>query len=255
MFEDPQLEVSVKLSAPIYVLKAQAKELKQSKSISMTEALNEIAQREGYSSWSLLQSKSKELIPQTRDEVLGYLNAGDLVLVGSRPGFGKTTFALKLILQAVGEGKRCFLFSLEESRKQIAARVADINENLGENNPNLLFDFSEEISSEYIIKKCTGKLESGSLIAIDYLQLLDQQRNKPHLQSQIQDLKAFAKEHSCILIFISQLDRNFESTAKERPELQDVRLPNPLDLGLFNKVIFLHENKVWFAAPRKFELS
>ncbi|MGZ3742465.1 MAG: DNA helicase [Pseudobdellovibrionaceae bacterium] len=255
MFEDPQLEVSVKLSAPIYVLKAQAKELKKSNSMSMAEALNHIAQREGYSSWGLLQSKSKDLLPQTRDEVLSYLNAGDLVLVGSRPGFGKTTFTLKLILQAIREGKRCFLFTLEESRQQIAARVADMDEEIGENHPELIFDFSNEISSEYIIKRCAGKLSSGSLIAIDYLQLLDQQRNKPSLQSQIQDLKDFAKEHRCILIFISQLDRNFESKQKKRPGLEDVRLPNPLDLSLFNKAIFLHDNKIIFAAPREFELS
>src|SRR5688572_17468392 len=104
----------MKLSAPIYVLKSQAKNLKRAKSITMTEALDEIAQREGYSSWSLLQSKAKkELFPKTCEEILEYLNPGDLMLIGSRPGLGKTTFTLKILVQAVNEGRRCFFFTLE----------------------------------------------------------------------------------------------------------------------------------------------
>lgn len=62
-----------KLSAPIFVLKSQAKEMKRTQSISMTEALNLIAQRESYLSWSLLQSKARDLVPKTREEILGYL--------------------------------------------------------------------------------------------------------------------------------------------------------------------------------------
>jgi cell division protein FtsB len=47
----------MKLSAPVHVLKDQAKKLKREQSISMIDALNSIAKREGFSSWSLLQSK------------------------------------------------------------------------------------------------------------------------------------------------------------------------------------------------------
>src|SRR5689334_1363306 len=111
----------MKLSAPIFVLKSQAKELKRHKQITMVEALNQIAQREGFASWSLLQSKTKDLIPKTREEVLGYLNPGDLFLIASRPGLGKTTFALQILIQAFHEHRTCCYFSLESHKRDVAA--------------------------------------------------------------------------------------------------------------------------------------
>src|SRR4051812_24562923 len=122
----------MKLSAPIYVLKSQAKELKRTKQIKMVEALDQIAQREGFSSWSLLQSKAKDLHPKIREEILGYLNPGDLFLIASRPGLGKTTFALQLLVQAFHENKTCCFFSLESSKRDVAARIADLDKTLGE---------------------------------------------------------------------------------------------------------------------------
>jgi len=75
----------MKLSSPVHILKNQAKHLKREKAISMTEALDSIAEREGYSSWSLLKSKQSSVMPSSYAEVLNYFNEGDLVLIGSRP--------------------------------------------------------------------------------------------------------------------------------------------------------------------------
>jgi len=245
----------MKLSAPIHVLKSKAKDLKKSKSITMAEALKEVAKSEGYSSWSLLQSKAKDMFPKTSEEILGYLNPGDLMLIGSRPGLGKTTFTLQLLLQAVKEKRRCYFFSLEVTHKDVASKVADLDENIGQNNPFLKFDFSDEISSQHIKEQTNDGLVEGSIIAVDYLQLLDQQRTKPELQVQVKELKEFAKKKGCIIIFISQLDRSFESKDKDRPGLEDVRLPNPVDLRLFNKTMFLHNGKKIFTSPASFELD
>jgi len=245
----------VKLSAPIFVLKSQAKELKRTKSITMTEALNLIARREGYSSWSLLRSKARDLFPKTREEILGYLNPGDLMLIGSRPGLGKTKFTLQVLMQAASEGRKCFFFTLEYSRREVASRVAELDESIGETRQKLSFDFSDEISSSYIIRRTKGFLEPGSVIAIDYLQLLDQKRSKPELQTQVEELKKYAKEQECIIIFVSQVDRSFEGKGKTHPTLEDVRLPNPLDLRLFNKSMFLHNGRKIFTGPADFELD
>jgi replicative DNA helicase len=245
----------MKLSAPVHKLKSKAKELKKAKSIAMTEALNEVAKAEGYSSWSLLQSKAKDIFPKKSEEILDYLNPGDLMLIGSRPGLGKTTFTLQILLQAIQEKRKCFFFSLEYTHKDVASKIANLDETISQNNPYLTFDFSDAISAEYVIQQTKDQIEEGSLIAIDYLQLLDQQRSKPELQDQIEELKTYAKEKECIIVFISQVDRAFEETDKDRPSLDDERLPNPVDLGLFNKSMFLHNGKKIFNSPVSFEID
>lgn len=245
----------MKLSAPIHILKSKAKKLKTSEGITLAEALDKVAKTEGYSSWSLLQSKSKDLFPKKKEEVLGYLNAGDLMLIGSRPGLGKTSFTLEMLVQAKREGRCCYFFTLEYTKKDIARKVSEIDENIGQFSDNLIFDFSDDISADYIIEKTEGYIKEDGLIVVDYLQLLDQKRSNPELQLQIEKLKTYAKEKKCIIVFISQLDRSFEEKRGARPSLQDVRLPNPVDLKLFNKTMFLHDGKKMFTSPAEFMLD
>ena len=245
----------MKLSAPVYKLKIKAKKIKQDRSITMVEALNQVARGEGYSSWSLLISKVKGGLPQKDKDILGYLNPGDLMLVAARPGLGKTQFTLKLILQAIEEKRLGFFFTLEYSRKEVAAKLANIDETIGQNHSLLKFDFSDDISANYIINTVQPFITKGSIIAIDYLQLLDQKRSKPSLQSQIEALKSFTIENGCLIICVAQLDRSVEDRALKEFSLDDIRLPNPLDLGLFNKSMFIYEDKKLFVKPQRFEVG
>jgi replicative DNA helicase len=242
-----------KLSAPLYVLKQKAKALKKQTGVSLNQALDEMAKQEGYQSWSLLAAKAKEIFPKEREEILDYLNPGDLMLIAARPGVGKTTFCLQILLQAVKEGTHGYFFSLEYTHRDVASKVADLDESVGGNHELLHFDFSDEICSDYIVEK-TASVSKGSVIVVDYLQLLDQKRSNPSLQLQVERLKAHAKSRGCIVIFISQVDRSFEMTGRDRPTMEDVRLPNPLDLKLFNKSMFLHDGKMEFRSPASFEL-
>lgn len=234
----------MKLTAPIHVLKGKAKELKRSQAITMAEALNQIAKAEGFDSWSLLQSKVKTFVPRTSKDILDYLHPGDLLLIAARPGLGKTTLTLQLLLEAIKEKRGCFLFSLEYTQKMFSERLATLDPKFEQNEPLLQTDFSDEISSDYIIKKTKDAVTEGALIAIDYLQLLDQKRSKPHLQKQVEDLKKYAKEKKCILVFISQIDRAFDQKDGHKPSMEDIRLPNPLDLSLFNKTIFVKNGQI-----------
>jgi replicative DNA helicase len=231
----------MKLSAPVFVLKQNAKKLKRSKDISLSDALDQIAKAEGFNSWSLLQSRKKTYTPKTPEEILAFLYPGDLLLIGARPGLGKTILALQVLLQSIKDGRRSFFFSLEYTYKDFATKITDLDETFDLNNSLLKFDFSDGISSDYIINKTRDSVVEGSIIAIDYLQLLDQQRSKPPIQKQIEDLKKYADEKKCIFIFISQIDRTFDQQHDQQPGLSDVKLPNPLDLGLFNKSIFVQE--------------
>jgi len=253
----------MKLSSPIHVLKSQAKELKKSQSLSMIEALNQIAQGEGYSSWSLLQSKNSRPFPTSYSEILDFFNEGDLILIGARPSMGKTSFTIGLFVQAIQKKEaKNFYFSLSEVHRDVAGRITQYDETIGHNNQFLRLDYSNDISADYIIEMTKGSISKNSLIIVDYLQLLDEKRINPTLQEQIDRLKIYAKETGCIIIFISQIRREIENQKNKLPKLNDIRLPNPLDLSLFNKIILLfrdHENskmaKVNFFRPREFQIN
>lgn len=249
----------MKLSSPIHVLKGQAKELKRTESISMREALNKIAQREGYHSWSLLQAKHSDPFPNSYNEVLSFFNDGDLVLIGARPNMGKTSFTIGLLVQAIQQKKaKNYYFTLAEVHRDVAGRIALYDETVGGDNKFLELDYSNDINAEYIINKTRESVSKGSLIIVDYLQLLDEKRTSPGLQEQVVQLREYAREVGCIVIFISQVRREVENQIDKTPTLEDIRLPNPLDLSLLNKVLLLFrkesdskEVKVIFYRPKE----
>ena len=110
-------------------------------------------------------------------------------------------------------------------------------------------DCSEAIGDSHIIDRLAGA-PRGTIAVIDYLQLLDQRRDKPELMQQVRALKAFARERGVTFIFLSQIDRSYDPVAKPCPDIEDVRLPNRLDLSLFDKTCFLHGDALRFVANR-----
>lgn len=114
-------------------------------------------------------------------------------------------------------------------------------------NDRFVFDNSDAISADYIVGMLAAAAR-GTLVVIDYLQLLDQKRENPDLMAQVRTLKAFARDKGLILIFISQIDRSYDPVKKPCPDISDVRLPNPLDLSLFNKTCFLNKGEIRFHA-------
>jgi replicative DNA helicase len=88
----------------------------------------------------------------------------------------------------------------------------------------------------------------GTVVVVDYLQLLDQKRDSPELMEQVRALRALARDKGLIVVMISQIDRSYDPSAKAVPDLDDVRLPNPLDLKLFDKACFLNQGEVRFHA-------
>ncbi len=231
----------MKLSTPIYQLKRQAKQLSREKNIPLNQALNTIAKQEGIKSWSLLAAMYAKR--GLAAEILANLKPKDLVLLGARPGHGKTLMGFELIIESIKTGNHAKFYSLEYTKKEVIERFTALGVDINENNEILTFDTSNEISADYIIKKLKTAT-SGTIVVIDYLQLLDQNREKPILNTQISTLKTFAETTGLIIIMLSQIDRSYDPTTKLLPNIADVRLPNPLDLKLFNKTIFLNNEKV-----------
>ena len=231
----------MKLSAPIYKLKQSAKARSKSLGIPLHRALDEVANSEGYATWSLLAAQYAK-----HEHVLRLERActpGALILVGARPGHGKTKLCLELAARALDSGSSSALFSFELRAVEVAERLANFGVKPSKLGHNFVFDDSDGICAESIIGRLADALP-GTLVIVDYLQLLDQRRANPTLQEQVESLRLFARERQLTFVMISQVHKRFEDRPHDIPTREDVRLPNPLDLDLFDELWFLHEGRL-----------
>ncbi|CDX43069.1 Replicative DNA helicase [Mesorhizobium plurifarium] len=235
----------MRLSAPVHHLKRQARLLSRRENVPLHKALDRVAGEEGFASWSLLAAKVAEAAPG--DRLLARLIPGDMVLVAARPGQGKTLMSLELAVAAMKQGDRAVFFTLEYMHADILGRFRDIGADPADFGHLFTFDNSDAISAAYIIEALRSA-PRGTLAVIDYLQLLDQKRENPDLMVQIRALRSFARERGLVLVFISQVDRSYDPARKPFPDIGDIRLPNPLDLSLFDKACFLNKGEIQFQA-------
>ncbi len=234
----------MKFTAPIFILKQQAKALSRKEKIPLHRALDRIASREGFNTWSLLAAKAASDRPGER--FLEQLSAGDLALIAAPRGQGKTLFSLKLAAETIRRGNRAAFFTLEFTQAGVAKCFEIMNEKLSNFGDRLLIDDSDQICADYIATRLASA-PAKMLVIIDYLQLLDQKRVNATVADQIQRLKAFAREHQLIIVCLSQIDRRYDPSKQPFPSLGDVRLPNPLDVSLFNHACFLNRGRLQLA--------
>lgn len=237
----------MKPSAPVHRLKRRAKLLARTHDLPLHAALDRVAREEGFASWSMLAYRLKGEPGDgiTADAVFAGLVPGDLLLIGARPGQGKTLMGLKLAVEAMRAGRRSVFFSLEYTPLDMAGRFRAIGVEPAWLDARFTFDDSDAICAGHVMETLADA-PAGTFAAIDYLQLLDQRRDKPALDAQIRALRAFARARGIVLAFISQIDRSYDPAAKPLPDLADVRLPNALDLSLFSKACFLHAGRMSF---------
>ena len=189
------------------------------------------------------------------DTVISGLNKSDLILLAARPGMGKTSLALNILLYAgKHSGKACVFFSLEMSREQLAMRLLS-NESFVDNkklttgqlsdedwekvalatsalnHSNILIDDNPSLSVADMNAKCR-RVENLGLVVIDYLQLMTSAGGKNQYsgesrQQVVSDisraLKIMAKELNVPVICLSQLSRANENRPDKRPRLSDLR--------------------------------
>jgi replicative DNA helicase len=233
----------MKLSAPIYRLKRQARLAARAARVPLHQALDRIARDEGYRSWGHLAAARSAETPALA--IFERLAPADLLLLAARPGQGKTLLGLELAIEAAQSGRRSTVFSLEEDEATLLERLRelDVAKRRVAHMPRI--DTSDAICADYIIERMRDPGGVG-IAVIDYLQLLDQKRSHPALADQLAALRTFARATGTIIIAISQIDRSFARKGKPLPELSDVRLPNPVDLTVFTKTCFLHAGELSF---------
>ena len=188
------------------------------------------------------------------DLAISGLNKSDLILLAARPGMGKTSMALNILLHAGKfSGKSVAFFSLEMSREQLALRLISnesfvdnkklvtgkLNENDWEkvaaaadalNRTKILIDDDSTVSVADINAKCR-RVEDLGLVVIDYLQLMQSAggrqyagENRQQVVSDIsRALKIMAKELNVPVLCLSQLSRAAEGRTNKRPMLSDLR--------------------------------
>ncbi|MEM7101299.1 MAG: DNA helicase [Pseudomonadota bacterium] len=233
----------MQISAPLFVLKRQARLLSRRDNLPLHEALNQIARQEGYDAWSLLARHALHQSPARK--VLQMLRPGELILLGARPGQGKTTFGLQLCIAGMQTGRRCHFFSLDYVAQDINALFLQLDEAPERYHDQFVFDDADQINARYIRSKIQQS-PAGSIVVVDYLQALELDRSHPPLSEQLPQLKDLACESGAILVFISQIDRRFSEglETSQMPKLKDVKVVNPFDLSIFDHTCFIHEGQI-----------
>ena len=181
------------LSAPIYRLKRQAKQLARETSRPMNETLDQIASDEGFRSWSHLSSVASQQPVAKR--LLNGFQPRELILIAGRPGQGKTTLALTILAEAVLRHRRAWFFTLEYTEAEAWRRLEGEGYSQSRLRPYLNIDASDDLSAKTMVDHMRPNVEEKPWLAvIDYLQIMDQNRQHPPLQQQVDMLKDFARE-------------------------------------------------------------
>ena len=237
----------MKLSAPIYNLKRRAKSLARQLHIPRHAALDKIAREEGFRNWSHLASSANS--SSITNDKLEQFVPGELILLGARPGHGKTRLAVEHLADSIILGKHGWFFTLEWTRSEFDGCLQQLGKQAMTACSHFHFDGSDSICSDYMIERL-ARAKRGTVVVIDYLQILDQKRSNPDLATQLCDLKAFVKKSGISTICISQINRNYDESRNQTPSLGDIRLPNPLDLTVFDRACFLQNGRLEYTLTR-----
>ncbi len=211
------------------------------------------------------------------DKLLVGMGKSDLVLVGARPGMGKTSFCLNIASQvALKTKKTVAVFSLEMSCEQLVSRMLS-SEALIDSYKMRKGDLSEDdwvklarasgvlSQTDILIDDTAGitvmgmkaklrRVKNLGLVVIDYLQLMQADRKSDNRVNEVGDisrgLKLMAKELEVPIITCAQLSRGPESRPDKTPMLSDLRDSGAIEQDA-DSVMFLYRDEYYNNDPEK----
>lgn len=205
----------------------------------------------------------------------GGLRLGELVLIGARPGMGKTAMALGMARFLCQQGHPCLFFSLEMNRLALILRLLAMHARIdlrrlrgnyidGDEErrvwaalaelrewPLYIHDSSSQTIEEMLLTvRAVRKRLQPKAVFVDYIQIV---RTAERYTSRVQEvtvisqgLMHMAKSSEVAVVALSQLSRESErrGAANKRPQLSDLRDSGSLEQDA-HLVILLHRPEVY----------
>lgn len=190
----------------------------------------------------------------------------DFVIIGARPGTGKSAFLLNL-MEDLSNSYSCIFFNMEMADKQTYQRLVSINTKIPmkyHTNPateyqlNLIKEGCKNISNKKIKiyrqsqtistirKKIVREAKNNHVIVfIDYIGLIGgKERNQSlyeHITTVAKELRQISLDYDCTIISAAQLNRN---PAKEdkMPKVSDLRESGELEQSSTTVLMLYDEN-------------
>lgn len=254
-------------------------EIRQGREISGLTHIKSVIENETY------DRLSKMADPETRADYVGIpcgigeldkmitgLNKSDLIILGARPGMGKTSFALNIVRNvAMNTGKTVCFFSLEMTRDQLAQRMLSSEAGIkseklrtGEldddewtrlaqagdalSKANIYFDETSSITVPEMKAKLR-RMKQLDLVVVDYLGLMKSARSTENRVQEVSEitrnLKIMAKDLKVPVIACAQLSRGTETKGKShRPALSDLRESGSIEQDA-DIVLFLYRESYY----------
>ncbi len=205
------------------------------------------------------------------DNVLAGMGNSDLILVGGRPGMGKTSFAMNIATNvALKTHKKVAIFSLEMSAEQLATRMlasealvssyALRTGNISDDDWTRLAGAVDRLSgSRILIDDTPGISVTGmkaklrregdiGLVIIDYLQLMQGEKHTDNRVQEVADItrgmKLMAKELNVPIICCAQLSRGPEGRQDKKPMLSDLRDSGSIEQDA-DTVLFVYRDEYY----------
>lgn len=206
---------------------------------------------------------------QVLDKNIGGLHPGEVMIIASRPGIGKTTFALNVAKNIAAKKIPIGFLSLEMSEHELRTRLicseADVDSmrvktgtasaeeiksytDTGLKISELPIFISDDARMNVVrLKSAARRLVRKrriKLLVIDYLTLLRLGKKSPSRYEETseisREIKLLAKSLKIPIIVAAQLNRSVEKEKKRRPRLSDLRESGAIEQDA-DSVIFLHE--------------
>ena len=207
------------------------------------------------------------------DRMLVQMGKGDFIIVGARPGMGKTSFVLNIATNVAKQsGKAVAIFSLEMSAEQLVSRIISSEAMVDSHNlrtgklSSADWDSIAEVVSSlagcdiYIddtsaitatdMKAKLRRVPNLGLVVIDYIGLMQTSGsidNRAQAVGEIsRNLKIMAKDFGIPIVCCAQLNRGTESRQGDgkRPTLADLRDSGSIEQDA-DIVLFLYRDEYY----------